>query len=223
MAEIAVNLVADKLIPLLKDEVKLLAGVRGQIESIRDTLLRIKAYLRDADAKAEMAETSETAKEWVKQLRQVSFRIQDVIDQYLYKVANIKNKRPQRCRAVVGVLCKICDLPRTVVPRHQISSQIGEIKESIKDLYQATDTFGFNASAPQSSNHIKSNSQLHHLRLRSNFTDDDQLVGVEHTKQVLNSWLIGEGNRTVISVVGEGGLGNVITFFIITITILFSY
>ena len=134
MAEIAVNLVVDKLIPLLRDEGKLLAGVRGQINSIRDTLLQIQAYLRDADAKAEMAETSEAAKEWVKQLRQVSIRIQDVIDQYLYKVANTKNKRPQMCGAVVGVLCKICDLLRTVVRRHEISSQIGEIKESIKEL-----------------------------------------------------------------------------------------
>ncbi|XLR28772.1 hypothetical protein S83_056672 [Arachis hypogaea] len=82
MAEIAVNLVVDKLIPLLKSEAKLLSGARGQIESISDDLRLMRAYLRDVDAKAEMEadNSDQSRKEWVAQIRQVSIRIQDVID-----------------------------------------------------------------------------------------------------------------------------------------------
>ena len=209
------NLVVDKLIPLLRDEVKLLAGVRGQISSINDTLKLMRAYLRDADAKAEMAEPSHLTKEWVTQMRQLSFRIEDVIDQFLYKVANIENQRPERCMAVVGVLCKICDLLRTVGPRHEISSQIGKIREEIQGLCEEREKFGINAS-PESSNRGESISQVPYLRRRADYIDDDDvLVGVEQTKQLLNDWLLEEGKRTVISVVGEGGLGNILTFYFI--------
>ncbi|XLU21272.1 hypothetical protein S245_057338, partial [Arachis hypogaea] len=207
MAEIAVNLVVDKLIPLLKSEAKLLSGVRGQIESISKELRLMRAYLRDVDTKAEMEaqNSDQSRKEWVAQIRQVSIRIQDVIDLYLYKVAN-KPRRGRR-NAVAGVLCKICDLLKSYVPRHEIASEIGEIRESINRLKEAGQLYGHSEAAAESSGG-RSSPQRHYLRLRANFAEEEELVGIEHAKKELTNWLSkGAAGRTVIAVVGEGGLG----------------
>ncbi|MED6111679.1 hypothetical protein PIB30_054548 [Stylosanthes scabra] len=220
MAEIAVNLVVDKLIPLLVSEAKLLSGVRGQIESISDDLKLMRAYLRDLDAKAEMeAESShQNRKEWVNQMRQLSIHIQDVIDLYLYKVAtkddddDDQNRRRRRGRrnAIVGVLCRICDLLKSCVPRHEIASEIGEIRESINRLTKAAQLYGYSnaaVAAPESSRGWGSQ-ERHYLRLRANFAEEEELVGIEHAKKEIKNWLSqGGGARTVIAVVGEGGLG----------------
>ena len=53
MAEIAVNIVIDKLLPLLDQEARLLGGVHTQVEDIKTELLYIQAFLKDADAKGE--------------------------------------------------------------------------------------------------------------------------------------------------------------------------
>ncbi|RYR05826.1 hypothetical protein Ahy_B06g085647 [Arachis hypogaea] len=200
MAEIAVNLVVDKLIPLLKNEAKLLSGVRGQIESISNDLRLMRAYLRDVDAKAENSDQSR--KEWVAQMRQVSIHIQDVIDLYLY------NRRRGRRNAVAGVLCKICDLLKSCVARHEIASEIGEIRESINRLKDARQLYGGDSNAAAESSGGRTSPQRHYLRLRANFAEEEELVGIEHAKKELNNWLSeGAAARTVIAVVGEGGLG----------------
>ena len=68
MAEIAVNLLIDKLIPLLRDEVNLLRDVRSQVRSAIEQLQLIRAYLKDADAKAEAEKSNNLLKEWVTQM-----------------------------------------------------------------------------------------------------------------------------------------------------------
>ncbi|QHN87959.1 Disease resistance protein [Arachis hypogaea] len=195
MAEIAVNLVVDKLIPLLKSEAKLLSGARGQIESISDDLRLMRAYLRDVDAKAEMEadNSDQSRKEWVAN--------NDDDDHH--------NPRRGRRNAVAGVLCKICDLLKSCVPRHEIASEIGEIRESINRLKEARQLYGGDSNAgAESSGGRSSSPQRHYLRLRANFAEEEELVGIEHAKKELTNWLSkGAAGRTVIAVVGEGGLG----------------
>ncbi|XP_027337822.1 disease resistance protein RPM1-like [Abrus precatorius] len=200
MAEIAVNLVIDKLIPLLRDEVNLQRGVPNKLESAKDQLQMIRAYLKDADAKAEMGKTNHSVKEWIMQMRQVSYRIEDVIDEYLLQ---LHNKLQDTC-GVASVICKICDLLKSVMSRHKIASQIDEIRDSIERLSREKETYGFNPSALEPRSDIAT---VHYLRQGALFIEDDQLVGIDHIKQVLSSWLSEQDSRTVISVVGEGGHG----------------
>ncbi|XP_057720699.1 disease resistance protein RPP13-like isoform X2 [Arachis stenosperma] len=155
----------------------------------------------------------QSRKEWVAQIRQVSIRIQDVIDLYLYKVANNDdddhhNPRRGRRNAVAGVLCKICDLLKNCVPRHEIASEISEIRESINRLKEARQLYGDSNAGAESSGGRSSSPQRHYLGLRANFAEEEELVGIEHAKKELNNWLSeGAAARTVIAVVGEGGLG----------------
>ncbi|XP_027337816.1 disease resistance protein RPM1-like isoform X2 [Abrus precatorius] len=160
----------------------------------------IRAYLKDADAKAETGKTNHLVKMWVMRMRRVSYRIEDVIDEYLLQVHN----KFQDNGGVACFICEICDLLRSVMLSHKIASQIDEIRESIALLSREKETFGFNPSAlePRSDT-----ATVHYLRQGARFIEDDQLVGIDHIKQVLSSWLSEQGSRTVISVVGEGGHG----------------
>ncbi|XP_027337459.1 disease resistance protein RPM1-like [Abrus precatorius] len=202
MAEIAVNLVTDKLIPLLENEVNLANDVCSQLVLVKVQLRLIRAYLKDADSKAEIVKTGNVVKEWVTQMREVSFHIEDVIDEYLYLEDNMLQGKD--LYGVVGmIVCKIYDFLRSVIAHHGISAQLGEIEKKLEELNKAKEAYGLSSSASESSG----DTTLHYLRQGALFVEDDQLVGVEPTKQVLTNWLLENGSRTVISVVGDGGFG----------------
>ncbi|CBI37307.3 unnamed protein product, partial [Vitis vinifera] len=88
MAEIAVIIVMDKLIPLLDQEARLLGGVHTQVEDIKTELLYFQAFLKDADAKGEKVDVSQGLKTWIQDLRETAYSIEDVIDEYLLHLGN---------------------------------------------------------------------------------------------------------------------------------------
>ena len=59
----------------------------------------------------------------------------------------------------------------------------------------------------------------------AHFLADDELVGIDDIKNKLTDWLLsGETRRTVIAVVGEGELGNILSsFYYLFIVELISY
>ncbi|THG21096.1 hypothetical protein TEA_003179 [Camellia sinensis var. sinensis] len=74
--------------PLLAGEVELLRGVRKEMVSIKAELERIHSFLKDAESRAETGD--EYVKIWVKQVRQVAYRIEDVIDEHILLIQDIK-------------------------------------------------------------------------------------------------------------------------------------
>ncbi|KAK7299896.1 hypothetical protein RJT34_10725 [Clitoria ternatea] len=200
MAETAVGIVTDKLISLLRDEVSLLKGVHSKVEWVKDELFLIQAFLKDADAKAEnSSEPNHAVKAWVKQLRDVAYRTEDVVDLYLLKVAERRNHGHHR----LGFVVNICFCIKTIIPRHEISSEIDEITGAIKRLTEAKETLELSPNAlPESGPN-----EPHGLRMGAHFIDEEELVGVDKTREELTDQLLnGESKRRVIAVVGEGGL-----------------
>ncbi|KAL2322454.1 hypothetical protein Fmac_026833 [Flemingia macrophylla] len=88
MAEMAVSFAREKLLPLIIDEANLLWGIPKEFAVIKKELEYIQAFLRDADRRAieEGDNTNAGIKTWVKDLREASFRIEDVIDEYILYV-----------------------------------------------------------------------------------------------------------------------------------------
>ena len=75
MAESAVSLVIQNLIPLLVQEAKLLKGVHEEVTSLRREMEMIQSFLKDADIRAEKDGMSNVAKTWVKQVRKEAYHI----------------------------------------------------------------------------------------------------------------------------------------------------
>ncbi|CAL5416960.1 unnamed protein product [Camellia sinensis] len=205
MAERAVISVIQYLGPLLAGEVELLRGVRKEMVSIKAELERIHSFLKDAESRAETGD--EGVKIWVKQVRQVAYRIQDVIDEHILLVLP---KQP----GLFGSLHKVTRTITKLKPRHEITSQIQDIKTTICEIQEGAVRYGFSTST--SSEHsstrtssITKNNMWHDPRLASLFIGDDEVVGIESPKYELISRLVdqNQSQRAVISVVGMGGIG----------------
>ncbi|GMP78467.1 hypothetical protein CsSME_00034388 [Camellia sinensis var. sinensis] len=200
MAERAVISVIQYLGPLLASEVELLRGVRKEMVSIKAELERIHSFLKDAESRAETGD--EGVKIWVKQVRQVAYRIQDVIDEHILLVLP---KQP----GLYGSLHKVIRTITKLKPRHEIASQIQDIKTTIREIKEGAARYGFSTST--SSGHISTSKDNMWLdpRLDSLFIGDDEVVGIESPKYELISRLVdqNQSQRAVILVVGMGGIG----------------
>ena len=92
MAESAVSLVIENLVPLLVQKVKLLKGIHDEVESIRGELEFIWSFLKDADARVEREDMNNVAKTWVKLVREQAYHIEDVIDNYFVLQKNLMSE-----------------------------------------------------------------------------------------------------------------------------------
>ncbi|PSS24917.1 Disease resistance protein [Actinidia chinensis var. chinensis] len=203
MAEIAVSFVIDRLVPLLQEEAKLLRGVHTEANSILDELQVIKPFLRNADERDARGELDEVVKAWVKQVRQVSHQIEDVIDEYMLHLA----KHRQR-RGFISFFYKVGHLIRKLKPRHDIASLIQDVKRTISDLNQRKNTYRFSSIDQQGSTSNGKNIPWQDPRVASLFIEEAEVVGIESPRNELISWLVeGSPKRGVISVVGMGGIG----------------
>ncbi|KAL7209224.1 hypothetical protein ACSBR1_030873 [Camellia fascicularis] len=200
MAERAVISVIQYLGPLLASEVELLRGVRKEMVNIKAELERIHSFLKDAESRAETGD--EGVKIWVKQVRQVAYWIQDVIDEHILLVVP---KQP----GLFGSLHKVTQTITKLKPRHDMASQIQDIKTTIREIKEGADRYGFSTSTLSEHSSTSKDIMWRDPRLASLFIGDDEVVGIESPKYELISRLIdqNQSQRAVISVVGMGGIG----------------
>ncbi|XP_058782221.1 disease resistance protein RPM1-like [Vicia villosa] len=204
MAELAVSLVVDHLLPLLTEEANLLRGIHKEFADIKDELESIQAFLKDADKRAATAEgdnSSEGVKTWVKQVREAAFRIEDIIDDYMIQVG----QQPPRS-GCVALFHKL----KSMISRHRIASEIRDVKSYIHGMNERSERYGFQRSLEQrsSSSREAQISKWHDPRLSALYMEESEVVGFEEPRKKLIDWMVnGRGERTVVSVVGMGGQG----------------
>ncbi|KAH1248163.1 Disease resistance protein RPM1 [Glycine max] len=206
MAETAVSFALERVFQILTEETNLLRGTHKDFLGIRDELESIQAFLKDADRRAaDEANTKAGIRTWVKQVREASFRIEDVIDEYLRVIHGVQHLG---CGASI---CKITSLISTVTSRHQIATEIQDIKVSLSLIKERSERYKFQVSQEQQSSsntEAIEGSRWHDSRMRSLFIEETEIVGFEFPKDELVGWLLkGTKEPTVISVVGMGGLG----------------
>jgi disease resistance protein RPM1 len=207
MADMAVSFAIDKLLPFLKEEINLLKGVPKEFADIKDDLENIQAFLKDADKKAAAQEPniSEMEKKWVKQMREVAFRIEDVGDEYMLSLE--QQHDDPGCAALIQMITQLFN---TLIQRHQIASEIQEIKSLMCGIKESSERYGFQRSLDQGSSNSRGshNAKWHDPRVAALYIDEADVVGFEPPKKRLIDWMVkGRKERTVISVVGMGGQG----------------
>uniref|UniRef100_A0A2N9FHG7 Uncharacterized protein n=1 Tax=Fagus sylvatica TaxID=28930 RepID=A0A2N9FHG7_FAGSY len=203
MAETTISSLIDKLIPLLTEEAKLLRGIRGEVAVIEKELKSLQFFLKDADARAAAEEDTSGVKTWVEELREVAFRIDVAIDEYLLHVV-----QHHRRGSFIGFLQKITHLLKSLKPRHKIATEIQEIKALMQEINERSKRYGFESTDHQGSSSAARNITWHDPRMASLFLDDIDIVGIETSRDELLGTLVGgSSHRTVISVVGMGGQG----------------
>lgn len=202
MAEIVVCSLIDKLISLSTEEVNLLRDVRGKVLEIKSELVFIRAFLKDADRRAEgEGEINEGVKAWVEDLREVAFKMEDVVDEYL---RHMTLQRPNR-HQFISFLTKIaCFVPK-LIPQHHIAVEIRKIGVTVGSIKARSDRYGF-TSLPHTSTGTAR--KRHDPRKASLFLKETEVIGLESQIQELIDVLESPSLEQVVSsVVGMGGLG----------------
>ncbi|XP_031249405.1 disease resistance protein RPP8-like [Pistacia vera] len=202
MAEFTVNFAIETLGSLLVQETKLLRSVKKEVESIKRELEIIRSFLRDADTRAAAEEEGESnggvVSTWVKQVREEAYHIEDVIDEY---ILNEAKHHEHDGKGLTVFLHKMCCFMNEIKVRHGISSEIKDIKSSLVDIQRRAEHYNLR--------HIDQGDVVpHDSRVGSFFIQDAEVVGIESTiDQLIGLLVSGTSNRSVVGLVGKGGLG----------------
>ncbi|XP_038726058.1 disease resistance protein RPM1-like [Tripterygium wilfordii] len=198
MAEAAVNFLLNKLTSVLEDEVHLLKGVREEVVYIRDEFDHMKSFLRVADAKEE---TDLALKVWIRQVRDVAYDIEDVLDEYRVRL-------PHNCsNGFVAFPQRSFSSLAHFNVRNQIASEIKGINSRISRIAEAYQRYRSTYQVIEQDSNSTSITLLDGQG-EALLLEEADLVGIDRPKQQLVEWLVtGKFECEVVSVVGMGGLG----------------
>ena len=118
------------------------------------------------------------AKTWVHQVRDVAFRIDVAIDQYLLHMAQ---HNPHR-RGFTGFVHKTTHYLKTLKPRHKIAYEIQKIKASILKIKERTERYHFKSIVHGLSSRAP-NVRWQDPRKASLYLDDTDIVEIELLKK----------------------------------------
>ncbi|KAL3825332.1 hypothetical protein ACJIZ3_021361 [Penstemon smallii] len=201
MAEIAVSFLCNQLSIWLQQEGELLGRFKQEVQYIRDEMMHMKAFLRVADSKEE---NNPQLKEWVRQVREIAYDTEDVLDEYMHRFVF------RGATGFHGHIKKSYYTVKNLKFHHRIASEIQIIKHKLENVSKAQqrykDICGVNDLA-SSSTLIKDT--WYDGRGDALLLEEADVVGIEKPKKKLIDWLspTDQVGLKVISVVGMGGLG----------------
>ncbi|CAL5006448.1 unnamed protein product [Urochloa decumbens] len=185
-----------KLSALLEEEHAVLKGASPKIAFLQDELSTMSTAL---DMVSESEEASPQVKEWMCQLRELSYDVEDCIEIFMLHL-----NQDVTCQ---GFIHKIINKVIALKARHRICNQINELMERALEISDRRKRYKLDTS-PSCSKSV-----LIDPRLPSLFEEPNRLVGIDSQRDELIKWLtIIDGTdldlqRKVISIVGLGGLG----------------
>ncbi|XP_047078945.1 putative disease resistance RPP13-like protein 3 [Lolium rigidum] len=175
------------------DEMSLLMGVRKDIWFIKDELETMQAFLVAAAA---MKEKDLLLKVWAKQVRDLSYNIEDCLGEFMVHVASQSLSRQ---------LMKLKD-------RHRIAVQIRDLKSRVEEVSNRNTRYNLIDKNQILTRAIEErDSCMEDIRNQSGSNiDESELVGFSEPKKELVELLdvhARNGPAQVVCVVGMGGLG----------------
>ncbi|XP_039118719.1 disease resistance protein RPP8-like [Dioscorea cayenensis subsp. rotundata] len=201
MAEAAVSFLVEKLGALIVQEAINLHEGREQVEWLKRELERMQCFLKDADAKKNEGGDNRV-KHWVTEMRDLAFEAEDIIDTFMY----FKLRRQQP--GCMGFMKRFVFIFHELVSRHKVHVDVERVKTKLHELSRSREVYGISnigetigtTSQPRSQNVIPILPQLR---------DDIDMVGFDDEKKKIVLELVDKSNanRSVISIVGMGGLG----------------
>ncbi|RWR84919.1 disease resistance protein RPM1-like protein [Cinnamomum micranthum f. kanehirae] len=200
MAETAVGFLLKTLGSLVQQEASLLQGLPNNLNEIKLDLDSMRSFLKDSDRRSSSEDGVRT---WVGQVREVTYKVEDMIDMYMYYVAEQHRGEGFIRRG----LRKIVLRPNRYWYKHEIASELLAIKSEIRSISERSKQYKFIEEGSTSKMTVDGeNWQRSRDYLR--FISDEDIVGITQSKDFLINRLTEvRPERVVLSVVGMGGLG----------------
>ncbi|KAL6873671.1 hypothetical protein ACP4OV_013753 [Aristida adscensionis] len=136
---------------------------------------------------------------WLDQVRDVAHDVEDIIDEYAYLTAQAVDTSSFFKRKFHQI--------RNLAAWQRLPSQISQVEARIQRLGELRNRYGILVPEPDRSNRLQSAYQLC-MSDSAYLTDDSDIVGNVDEIAMLTQWLLEEEpDRTIIAILGMGGLG----------------
>ncbi|XP_047325304.1 disease resistance protein RPM1-like [Impatiens glandulifera] len=191
MATISVEAAVQMIATFLANETQSMTGVRQRVSSLKDDLEYMHSFLQTAES---IDEKDSGLKTWVKQVRDVAYETEDVVEEFLLLLT------PPSHHFLRTWLFHIQGLRI----RYLLSDKIKLINLKMKGIKERRETF-FLPSTHVELGGVKPG---HDLRLDALFVKDTAAVGIDDSKSQLITLLnVGDKDLLIVTVVGMGGVG----------------
>ncbi|GFP86244.1 putative late blight resistance protein homolog r1a-6 [Phtheirospermum japonicum] len=186
MADAAVEFLLENLKQLLLHHAHLISDAKNQVEKLENDLRLFKAFLKDSTKKRR---TDESLRELVRQIRDVVYEAEDIID------ASVTQAAESRSKKYFGSLMAPARL-------HNIAEQVQTVRRKISDIYGGKDKIDLaNLALGDAEPEIKPENQAPVVR-------QENVVGFEDEAKKLIGYLNQETEHLdIISIIGMPGLG----------------
>ncbi|CAN6374570.1 unnamed protein product [Urochloa humidicola] len=179
---------------LLRKEASALKCLFREISKAEAELESMNAYLHDSE---KFKDTDETIGIFINKILQLSFKIEDVIDEFMYKLQDNKHG---------GFTAKTKKRIKHVKVWHRLALQLSEINAELEDTTKRRDRLipGFQKYTGSGGNQARSTYQT------ACFAKEEDLVGNEDNVAKLKGWLVDdleERKTKITTVCGMGGVG----------------
>ncbi|TVU50792.1 hypothetical protein EJB05_02182, partial [Eragrostis curvula] len=193
----ALSSLLPKLAVLLTDEYKLQRSLRGEIMFLETELETMQAALERI---SEAPVTDNQVKVWARDVRELSYDIEDSIDIFMVRFRTCPSAMPSGFR---GFIDRGMDLLTTAKVRHRIATDIKGFRALVEEVAGRHDRYKIDSTAVsgQSSTNLDS-------RLQGIYEESTRLVGLVRPSEELTEMLLMRKHQlTVVTIVGVGGLG----------------
>ncbi|XP_044474622.1 putative disease resistance protein RGA4 [Mangifera indica] len=206
MAEALVSGVVEQLTAVagkgIQQKVRLVVGVDEEVKKLSSNLEAIQAVLVDAEAR----QVTETAVgRWLDQLKQASYDIEDVLDEWNYAILKQKLEGVEDATGPKKKVCfffpSYCFSFKQVSLRNDIAIKIKEVNENLDVITKQKERYSFNT--------ITKVEKPKHVQTTSFIDVSEEMSGQDVCKSILIDKLCAstEQRLPIISLIGMGGIG----------------
>ncbi|CAA7400549.1 unnamed protein product [Spirodela intermedia] len=199
MADAVLGYAVQQIGDLLINEAVFLYEVKDQVEWLKEELKTMECFLKDADTKSKR---DERVKNWVRQVREIAYQAEEVVESYVLDTERRRRRRKGFIRTTVRFLPL-----RDFIAQREFGNEIEAIQGRIDQISRQKSTYGIEDLGGEPERQID-NTVRERRRVVLHAPDAD-LVGMDEEKnRILRHLLDGSRKRrSVISIVGMGGLG----------------
>ncbi|GJN28700.1 hypothetical protein PR202_gb16857 [Eleusine coracana subsp. coracana] len=178
---------------LLCTETSALKGFFGEIHRAMGWMEIMKAYLRDSE---KLRDTNETTDTFVKKIRGLAFRIEDVVDEYEYKLQDGNHGR---------FAAKMKKRLQHGKAWRRLARELRDINADLEDTARQKNL----CAMPEMARYGGGNGHdARSLNPTLCFARNEDLVGIENNAEKLKGWLLdNEVKSKIVTVWGMGGAG----------------
>ncbi|XP_040384514.1 disease resistance protein PIK6-NP-like [Oryza brachyantha] len=136
MADLALSTV-HALLGVIRKEAELLAGVRGDVQFIRDEMESINGLLRHLAGTKERA-SDHQVRAWIKQVMELAYDSNNCVERY----ARTRSGGPRRRKGFVGRLRRLARLPKAMWVRRRVATRIRQLKVRVREVGERQQRYG---------------------------------------------------------------------------------